>query len=102
MTGLKIKNVDFGQEKILKVDGVFIEIGYDAETALVQGLVSTNPAGEIEVDSRCKTKTPGLFAAGDLTTVPYKQTVISAGMGAIAALEAYSYINQEERHGNSK
>ena len=71
---------------------MFIEIGYTTDTTMVKGLVETNKQGEIVVDLRCATKTPGLYAAGDLTTIPYKQTVISAGMGATAALEAYRHI----------
>ena len=60
-------------------------------------MVDKNELGEIIVDLKCKTKTPGLFAAGDLTLVPYKQTVISAGQGSIAALEAHKYILELKR-----
>ena len=92
VTKLTVKNIETGKQEDLAVDGVFIEIGYDADTSMVKGLVDTTPAGEIIVDQHCRTKTPGLYAAGDLTNVPYKQTVISAGMGAIAALEAHAYL----------
>lgn len=97
VTGLKIKNLKTSKEKTIPVEGVFTEIGYDTDTTIVKELVDTNEIGEIIVDLKCKTKTPGLFAAGDLTLIPYKQTVISAGMGSIAALEAHKYIIDQER-----
>ncbi len=90
---LVIENVETKEQTELKVQGVFIEIGYETDTSMVGDLVETNKAGEIVVDLACRTKTPGLFAAGDMTVTPYKQTVISAGMGATAALEAYKYLN---------
>lgn len=79
-------------KKTLAVEGVFIEIGYETNTEIVKGLVNTASNGEIVVDLNCRTKTPGIYAAGDLTITPFKQTVISAGMGATAALEAYRFI----------
>lgn len=96
VTGLKIKDLK-NKEKVLQVEGVFTEIGYDTDTTIVKGLVETNELGEIIVDIRGNTKTPGLFAAGDLTLIPYKQTVISAGMGSVAALEAHKYIIELRR-----
>jgi thioredoxin reductase (NADPH) len=92
---LVIEDVKTKKRTELKVQGVFIEIGYETDTSMVGNLVETNKAGEIVVDLACRTKTPGLFATGDMTTTPYKQTVISAGMGATAALEAYKYINSQ-------
>ncbi len=96
VNGLVVEDVTTKKRKELPVQGVFIEIGYETDSSMVAGLVETNPAGEIVVDLRCKTKTPGLFAAGDMTITPYKQTVISAGMGATAALEAYKYLMSEK------
>jgi len=89
---LVIEEVSTKKRRELSVQGIFSEIGWETHTSMVQGLVDTNVLGEIIVDILCKTKTQGLFACGDLTQVPYKQTVISAGMGAIAVLEAYRYI----------
>ena len=95
---LKIQDLKNKKEKIIQIEGVFTEIGYDTDTTvLIEGFVETNELGEIVVDQKCKTKTPGVFAAGDLTMVPHKQTVISAGMGAVAALEAHKYILDLER-----
>ncbi|RJQ19959.1 FAD-binding protein [Candidatus Woesearchaeota archaeon] len=80
------------ERRELPVQGIFSEIGWETHTGMVAGLVETNQAGEIVVDVLLRTKTPGLYACGDLTSVPYKQTVISAGHGAVAALEAYKFV----------
>ena len=95
---LKFQDLISKKEKTITIEGVFTEIGYDTDTTiLIEGFVETNELGEIIVDQTCKTKTSGVFAAGDLTAIQYKQTVISAGMGAIAALEAHKYITDLER-----
>ncbi|MFL6426322.1 MAG: NAD(P)/FAD-dependent oxidoreductase [Nitrososphaeraceae archaeon] len=78
----------------LDIDGVFVETGYIAKTDFVKGLVQLNNSNEIIVDKYCATSRQGLFAAGDVTDVPYKQAVISAGQGSIAALSAYNYIQK--------
>jgi len=89
---LIIENVNTKKRRELSVQGIFSEIGWETHTKMVEGLVQTNSVGEIIVDELCKTKTPGLYACGDLTFIPHKQTVISAGMGAVATLEAYRYV----------
>jgi len=81
-----------GEERVLQVDGVFVEIGYEAKTEFLRGFVQLNERGEVVVDRECRTSQPGVFAAGDVTDIPYKQAVIAAGMGAIAALSAYRYV----------
>ena len=70
-------------ESKLDVDGVFVEMGYVARTDIVKDLVQLNGNREIIVDKYCGTSTKGIFAAGDVTDVPYKQAIISAGQGAI-------------------
>jgi|SRR3989344_811345 len=97
VNSLKIQNLKTKKTEIIKLEGIFTEIGYDTDTTIVNGLIDKNELGEIIVDLRCNTKTPGLFASGDLTLIPYKQTVISAGMGSIAALEAHRYITELNR-----
>jgi len=92
VTSLVIEDVNSKKRRELLVQGIFSEIGWETHTGMVQGLVDTNAVGEIKVDEFCRTKTPGLYACGDLTHIPYKQTVISAGMGAVATLEAYRYV----------
>lgn len=81
------------KEISLAVEGVFVEIGSIPATSFVKNLVDFNEKDEIKVDPfTCQTKTPGLFAAGDITDVMYKQIVIAAGQGTIAALSAYKYL----------
>jgi alkyl hydroperoxide reductase subunit F len=81
-----------GEEKELTADGVFVEIGGIPNSDPVKDLVKLNRYGEIVVDCNCRTSVEGLFAAGDVTTVPYKQIVISAGEGSKAALAAYDHL----------
>jgi len=82
-----------GKEEKLEVDGVFVEVGYQPATSYAKELVDFNEKDEIKVEfETCQTKTPGLFAAGDLNTGPFKQIVTAAGEGAKAALAAYNYI----------
>lgn len=90
-----IEDVNTKKQRTLDVNGVFSEIGWETHTAMVAGLVDTNTTGEIIVNEMTHTKTPGLYACGDLTHIPHKQTVISAGMGAVAALEAYRFVTVE-------
>ena len=91
---LTLFNSKTNSEYKITVDGVFIEMGYIAKTDIVKDLVQINDNKEIVVDKHCATSHEGIFAAGDVTDVPYKQAVISAGQGAIAALSAYNYIQK--------
>lgn len=75
-----------------KVQGIFIEIGLVPNTEFVKDVVALNQYGEIIVDCSCRTSRPGIFAAGDVTSVPYKQIIIAAGEGAKAALSACDYV----------
>jgi thioredoxin-disulfide reductase len=90
---ITVENINTKEQRTLKVDGVFIEIGYVVDTSFVQHLVKVNEKKEIIVDDRCNTSHPGIFAAGDITPVPYKQTVIAAGEGSKAALECYRWLS---------
>ncbi|MFA6428343.1 MAG: FAD-dependent oxidoreductase [Candidatus Buchananbacteria bacterium] len=76
------------QTKTLAVNGVFVEIGYVPATEWLQGIVELNDKGEIKINEKNATSVPGIFAAGDITDTPYKQTVIAAGEGAKAAMSA--------------
>ncbi|HEY9335774.1 MAG TPA: FAD-dependent oxidoreductase, partial [Kribbella sp.] len=69
--------------------GVFVQIGLLPNTEWLAGSVELSDRGEIAIDDRGQTSVPGVFAAGDCTTVPYKQIVIAAGAGATAALSAF-------------
>jgi thioredoxin-disulfide reductase len=78
--------------KTLAVEGIFVEVGSEVNSQFIKDVVELNEAQEIIIDYVNQTTTTGIFAAGDATTVPFKQTVISAGEGAKAALAAYNYI----------
>ena len=80
------------QQKKLKVQGIFIEIGSIPSTSFVKDMVKTNELGEIKIDSRNMTNIEGIFAAGDVTDVIEKQIIIAAGEGSKAALAAYEYL----------
>ncbi|MFH0905612.1 MAG: FAD-dependent oxidoreductase [bacterium] len=79
-------------ERKLGVEGVFVEIGQEVPSGFVKKLVEVNGAGEIVIDELNQTSRLGVFAAGDATTVAFKQTIISAGEGAKAALSVYNYL----------
>ncbi|MDR2764891.1 MAG: alkyl hydroperoxide reductase subunit F [Tannerella sp.] len=89
VTGLRVKNRRTEEERILELDGVFVQIGLAANSAVFKDTVSLNRVGEIEIDAHGRTGQPGIYAAGDVTTVPYKQIVIAMGEGAKAALSAF-------------
>jgi alkyl hydroperoxide reductase subunit F len=94
VTAVRIRDRDSGKEETIPADGVFVEIGLIPNSDPVKGLVKLNDHGEVIVDCSCRTNVDGLFAAGDVTTVPFKQIVISAGEGAKAALSAYEYLTK--------
>ena len=81
-----------GTETQVPVEGVFVQIGLVPNTEFVKDVVARSKFGEIEVDARGATNVPGVFAAGDCTTVPYKQNVVAAGAGSTAALSAFDYL----------
>ena len=90
--GIEVENIITKEKRELKIEGVFIEIGYVVDTSFVNHLVKVSEKKEIIVDERGNTSHPGIFACGDITPVPFKQTVIAAGDGAKAALECYKWL----------
>lgn len=94
LKGLSYKDMKTGELKTLEVEGAFVHIGMVPNSEIVPSDVVKNKFGEIEVNALCETSVPGLFAAGDVTNVPYKQIGIAAGQGICAALTAVSYINK--------
>lgn len=82
--------------KELKVDGLFVEIGYEPETDLVADLVKRDSKGQVIVDLSGRTSLDGMFAAGDVTQSEFKQIVIGCGQGAVAALSAYKYLQTKK------
>jgi len=81
-----------GQSHRVELGGVFVQIGLVPNTEWLKGTVELSRHGEIVVDPKGQTSVPGVFAAGDVTTVPYKQIIIAAGDGAKAALGAFDYL----------
>jgi thioredoxin reductase len=83
------------KEQELKIEGLFVEIGYEVEPTLFKDLVKIDEINQIKTQICGQTSAPGIFAAGDVTDIPYKQIVISAGAGAKAALCAYDYLHKQ-------
>ena len=79
-------------EQRIELDGIFVQIGLLPNTEWLKGTLELSPRGEIVIDDRGQTSVPGVFAAGDATTVPYKQIVIAMGAGSTAALTAFDYL----------
>ena len=93
----KVSALDFkcrakGTETTVPLDGVFVQIGLVPNTEFLGDTVERSKFGEIVINARGKTNLPGVFAAGDCTTVPYKQIVVAAGAGSTAALSAFDYM----------
>jgi alkyl hydroperoxide reductase subunit F len=76
----------------IDLDGIFVQIGLVPNTEWLKGPLTLSPRGEIEVDAHNATNIPGVFAAGDVTTVPYKQIIVAMGEGTKAALSAFDHI----------
>jgi len=90
-----VKKVANAQEtREIEVAGVFVEVGFIVNAKLIEGLVDLDERKQIKISRDCETSEPGVFAAGDITTISYKQIIISAGEGATAALKAYEYLQK--------
>ena len=81
-----------GEERVLEVDGIFVELGLLPHSELVSGLATVDEQGHVVVNCGAETSVPGLYAAGDVTQLPAEQVVIAIGEGAKAALAAYEYL----------
>jgi alkyl hydroperoxide reductase subunit F len=92
VNGLTYKDRGTGDLHRLDLEGVFVQIGLLPNTEWLKGTIALSPRGEIEVDARGQTSLPGVFAAGDATTVPYKQIIIAMGEGSKAALAAFDHL----------
>ena len=92
VNGLRYKDRATNQETLVALEGVFVQIGLVPNTEFLKGTLELSKFGEIVIDDKCHTNLPGVFAAGDVTTVPYKQIVIAAGEGSKAALSAFDYL----------
>jgi alkyl hydroperoxide reductase subunit F len=92
VNGMRYKDRATSVEHLLPLEGVFVQIGLVPNTEWLKGTVELSKFGEIMIDAKGHTNVPGVFAAGDCTTVPYKQIVIAAGAGATAALSAFDHL----------
>ncbi len=92
VTGLSYKDRRSEELHRIELEGIFVQIGLVPNTEWLQGAIALSPRGEIEVDARGATSVPGVFAAGDATTTPYKQIVIAMGEGSKAALSAFDHL----------
>lgn len=89
VTGLKVKDRKSGEERVIALDGIFVQIGLAANSGVFRDVVETNRPGEIVIDTHNRTNVAGIYAAGDVSTVPFKQIIIAMGEGAKAALSAF-------------
>jgi len=92
LNGLTYTDRISGESRHIELEGVFVQIGLVPNTEWLKGVVELSKHGEIIVDARGQTSVPGVFAAGDATTVPFKQIIIAAGDGAKAALAAFDHL----------
>jgi alkyl hydroperoxide reductase subunit F len=92
VNGLNFRDRASGAETHVDLAGVFVQIGLVPNTDWLKGVVELSRYGEIVIDARCATSVPGVYAAGDATTVPYKQIIIASGEGAKAALSAFDHL----------
>ena len=92
VNGLVYKDRSNGESHEVALEGIFVQIGLLPNSDWLKGTLALSPRGEIEIDARGQTSLPGVFAAGDVATVPYKQIIIAMGEGAKAALSAFDHL----------
>ncbi|HFN6599519.1 TPA: alkyl hydroperoxide reductase subunit F [Escherichia coli] len=92
VVGLEYRDRVSGDIHNIELAGIFVQIGLLPNTNWLEGAVERNRMGEIIIDAKCETNVKGVFAAGDCTTVPYKQIIIATGEGAKASLSAFDYL----------
>jgi len=92
VTGIRYKDRVGGAEQVVELEGIFVQIGLLPNTDWLKGTVELSRHGEVIIDAKGQTSIPGVFAAGDCTTVPYKQIIIAMGAGAIASLSAFDHL----------
>jgi alkyl hydroperoxide reductase subunit F len=92
VNGLTYTNRITNESHHIELEGIFVQIGLLPNTDFLKGTLNLTKYGEIEIDPKCQTSVPGVFAAGDCTTVPYKQIIIAMGEGAKASLSAFDHL----------
>ena len=96
VTSVMLKNVQSGEESLFATDGVFIFIGHTPNTQMFEGQMEMEPGGYIHTDKKMQTSVPGVYAAGEAADSVFKQVVVSAGMGAGAAMQAIKFLEENE------
>lgn len=103
VTGLKVKDNDSNEEKVIQTDGIFVAIGHRPNTSFLNGQINTDETGYINViPGTTETNVPGVFACGDMQDKKYRQAITAAGTGCMAALDAERYIEGSAVHDWSK
>ena len=97
-SALRLKNLVTGEESVLAADALFIAIGHDPNTAIFRGQITLDPAGYIVSDDGVRTNVEGVFVAGDVYDIRYKQAVTAAGSGCKAAIDVEKYLESLETH----
>ncbi len=92
VNGLRYQDRTNNNEHTIELEGIFVQIGLLPNTDWLKGSVELSKHGEVVIDAKGETSLPGVFAAGDCTTVPYKQIIITMGEGAKASLAAFDYL----------
>jgi len=92
LTGLTYQDRTSGESHRVDLEGIFVQIGLLPNTDWLKGVIELSPRGEVIIDDRGQTSVPGVFAAGDCTTVPFKQIIIAMGAGSTAALSAFDHL----------
>ncbi len=96
VTGVKLKNTKTGKVSDFKTDGVFLAIGHVPNTSIFKGILTLDELGYLVTDRFMKTNVPGVFAAGDVQDVRYRQAITAAGSGCQAAMEVEKYLAEQE------
>ncbi|MEX2333050.1 MAG: FAD-dependent oxidoreductase, partial [Pseudohongiella sp.] len=92
VTGIEYKDRNSNELHTVELEGIFVQIGLLPNSEWLNGAVTTSKHGEIEIDAKGQTNIPGVFAAGDVTNVPYKQIIIAMGEGSRSSLSAFDYL----------
>jgi thioredoxin reductase (NADPH) len=96
LEALRLRNVKTGEKKDLPVSGAFIAIGHDPETAVFGACLKRDPEGYLLTDAHCATSVEGVYAAGDVMDPHYRQAIVAAGHGCMAAMEALKYLQEKK------
>ena len=92
VSAIEYEERETGEIKQQALDGIFVQIGLVPNSQVLKGVVELTPYGEVVINEKGETSEPGIFACGDVTTVPYKQIIIAMGEGSKASLAAFDYL----------